>query len=438
MANNISLVIRREFLERVKKKSFIITTILMPVFMLAMMAAPALIMMVTGSEERDITVIDETGTIGARLQSDKETHFTLLESTPLESALADTEVAGVLYIPAGIMEGKVSPRLYTNGSSSIALESNVSSQIDGIIEEERLKQYDIENLDKILEEVHSDVKLMSIRNDKEDGESQSASAAVSYLIGIILTFLLYMCLLLYGQMVMTSIIEEKNNRVLEIVVSSVKPTHLMLGKICGIGLVAVTQILIWGVLIAAMSAFVLPAIIPDTALTEMSALNAGTLDATSASMDVEILQAMSLMSNVGYILQLFGLLILFLIGGFLLYAAIYAAIGSAVDNIQDASQLQSFVIFPIIIGIIFGMTAASDASSPAAIWTSFIPFTSPMVMMARVPSGIPMWEIGLSLAILYASFLLMVWIAAKIYRVGIFMYGKKPSIKDLIRWARYK
>lgn len=438
MANNISLVIRREFLERVKKKSFIITTILMPVFMLAMMAAPALIMMVTGSEERDITVIDETGTIGARLQSDKETHFTLLESTPLESALADTEVAGVLYIPAGIMEGKVSPRLYTNGSSSIALESNVSSQIDGIIEEERLKQYDIENLDKILEEVHSDVKLMSIRNDKEDGESQSASAAVSYLIGIILTFLLYMCLLLYGQMVMTSIIEEKNNRVLEIVVSSVKPTHLMLGKICGIGLVAVTQILIWGVLIAAMSAFVLPAIIPDTALTEMSALNAGTLDATSASMDVEILQAMSLMSNVGYILQLFGLLILFLIGGFLLYAAIYAAIGSAVDNIQDASQLQSFVIFPIIIGIIFGMTAASDASSPAAIWTSFIPFTSPMVMMARVPSGIPMWEIGLSLTILYASFLLMVWIAAKIYRVGIFMYGKKPSIKDLIRWARYK
>ncbi|WP_289763720.1 ABC transporter permease [Paramuribaculum intestinale] len=438
MANNISLVIRREFLERVKKKSFIITTILMPVFMLAMMAAPALIMMVTGSEERGITVIDETGTIGARLQSDKETHFTLLESTPLDSALADTEVAGVLYIPAGIMDGKVSPRLYTNGSSSIALESNVSSQIDGIIEEERLKQYDIENLDKILEEVHSDVKLMSIRNDKEDGESQSASAAVSYLIGIILTFLLYMCLLLYGQMVMTSIIEEKNNRVLEIVVSSVKPTHLMLGKICGIGLVAVTQILIWGVLIAAMSAFVLPAIIPDTALTEMSALNAGTLDATSASMDVEILQAMSLMSNVGYILQLFGLLILFLIGGFLLYAAIYAAIGSAVDNIQDASQLQSFVIFPIIIGIIFGMTAASDASSPAAIWTSFIPFTSPMVMMARVPSGIPMWEIGLSLAILYASFLLMVWIAAKIYRVGIFMYGKKPSIKDLIRWARYK
>lgn len=438
MANNIMLVIRREFLERVKKKSFIITTILMPVLMLAMMAAPALIMMVSGSEERDITVIDETGMIGSRLQSDKETHFNNLAATPLDSALADTDVSGVLYIPAGTMDGKSTPRLYTNGSSSMSLESNVTSQINDIIENERLKQYDIENLDKILEEVHSDVKLMSIRNDREEGEAQSASATVSYLIGIILTFLLYMCLLLYGQMVMTSIIEEKNNRVLEIVVSSVKPTHLMLGKICGIGLVAVTQILIWGVLIAAMSAFVLPALIPDAALSEMAALNAGTLDASSASMDMEVLQAMTLMSNVGYILQLFGLLILFLIGGFLLYAAIYAAIGSAVDNIQDASQLQSFVIFPIIIGIIFGMTAAGDASSPAALWTSFIPFTSPMVMMARVPSGIPMWEVWVSLAILYASFLAMVWIAAKIYRVGIFMYGKKPTFKDLIRWARYK
>jgi len=438
MANNIMLVIRREFLERVKKKSFIITTILMPVLMLAMMAAPALIMMVSGSEERDITVIDETGMIGSRLQSDKETHFNNLAATPLDSALADTDVSGVLYIPAGTMDGKATPRLYTNGSSSMSLESNVTSQINDIIEDERLKQYDIENLDKILEEVHSDVKLMSIRNDREEGKAQSASATVSYLIGIILTFLLYMCLLLYGQMVMTSIIEEKNNRVLEIVVSSVKPTHLMLGKICGIGLVAVTQILIWGVLIAAMSAFVLPALIPDAALSEMAALNAGTLDASSASMDMEVLQAMTLMSNVGYILQLFGLLILFLIGGFLLYAAIYAAIGSAVDNIQDASQLQSFVIFPIIIGIIFGMTAAGDASSPAALWTSFIPFTSPMVMMARVPSGIPMWEVWVSLAILYASFLAMVWIAAKIYRVGIFMYGKKPTFKDLIRWARYK
>ena len=145
-----------------------------------------------------------------------------------------------------------------------------------------------------------------------------------------------------------------------------------------------------------------------------------------------------MLGNVSYILSLFGMLILFLVGGFLLYSAIYAAIGSAVDNIQDAGQLQSFIIFPVVIGIIFGMTAASDPTSSLSFWTSLIPFTSPMVMMARIPSGIPGWEIVLSLVLLYLTFFVMVWIAAKIYRVGIFMYGKKPTIKDLIRWTRYK
>ncbi len=288
-----------------------------------------------------------------------------------------------------------------------------------------------------MDKIHSNVRLQSVRNDKEEGSNQS-SAILSYILGIVLTFLLYMCLLLYGQMVMTSIIEEKNNRVLEIVVSSVKPTQLMLGKICGIGLVAVTQIVIWGVLIASMSAFLLPALVPAEISGELNAFNSGSLDVASATTDMDILQAMSLMGNVGYIIQLFGMLILFLVGGFLLYSAIFAAIGSSVDNIQDAGQLQSFVIFPIIIGIVFGMTAANDPTSSLAVWTSFIPFTSPMVMMARVPSGIPGWQIALSLVILYASFLALVWVAAKIYRVGIFMHGKKPTIKDLVKWARYK
>ena len=212
----------------------------------------------------------------------------------------------------------------------------------------------------------------------------------------------------------------------------------MLGKICGIGLVAVTQILIWGVLIASMSAFLLPALLPSEMTAEIAALNSGAADVSTLNTDIELLQAVSIMGNVGYIIQLFALLLAFLVGGFMLYAAIYAAIGSAVDNIQDAGQLQSIVIFPIIIGIIFGMTAASDPTSALSVWTSIIPFTSPMVMMARIPFGIPAWEIAVSLVVLYLSFFLMVWIAAKIYRVGIFMYGKKPTVKELIRWARYK
>ncbi len=438
MASKIALIIRREFLERVNKKSFIITTLLMPLFMLALMAAPALIIAYSGSEEKSIIVVDESGMIGSNLQSDEETSFHVTDQ-PLDSALADTESNGVLYIPAGAVDGTQAVRLYSNGASSMSLESNITRQINSIIETERLKDYNIENLDQILDAVHSNVQIQTLRNDSdEDEEERQSSTGLSYALGFGLTFLLYMFLLIYGQMVMTSIIEEKTNRVLELVVSSVKPTQIMLGKICGIGLVAVTQIIIWGILIAGMAAFIMPAILPADISAEVTAMNAGQLDLAQSTTDTDILQAISLMGNVGYILQLFGWLILFLIGGFMLYAAIYAAIGSAVDNIQDAGQLQSVVVFPIIFGMIFGMTAAADPTSTLSFWMSMIPFTSPMVMMARIPFGIPTWEICLSLALLIAAFFFMIWVAAKIYRVGIFMYGKKPTVKELIRWARYK
>ncbi len=423
-------------MERVTKKSFIITTLLMPVIMLALMTVPALIAMFSEGDNRNVLVVDESGIIAPKLENTNTVSFAV-SPVSLDSALAREDVDAVLVIPSDITVGQKTLRLYTNSASSISLEGAITGQVNDIIEAKRLESYNISDLDKIVAAVHSDVSLQSFRNDKEQGE-QEASTILSYSLGIVLTLLLYMCMLLYGQMVMTSIIEEKNNRVLEIIVSSVKPTQLMLGKICGIGLVAVTQIVIWGVLIASMSAFLLPALVPADMAADMTALNSGTVEVSSLSTDVELLQALSLMGNVGYILQMFGLLLLFLIGGFMLYSAVYAAIGSAVDNIQDAGQLQSIVIFPIIIGMVFGMTAASDPTSSLSVWTSMIPFTSPMVMMARIPFGIPAWEIVVSLIILYLSFFLLVWLAAKIYRVGIFMYGKKPTIKELIRWARYK
>jgi ABC-2 type transport system permease protein len=279
--------------------------------------------------------------------------------------------------------------------------------------------------------------MQTFRSDQEEG-SNASSSVLSYVIGMIMTLMLYMFLLLYGQMVMTSIIEEKNNRVLEIVVSSIKPSQLMMGKIIGIGLVAVTQILIWTVLISVVSGALLPVIIPAEVMSEVSAYNAGTINMATAVNDAEMIQAISIISNVGYVLGIFGFLLLFLIGGFLFYSSIYAAIGSAVDNIQDAGQFQSIVVFPIIIGLILSMTVVNDPNSSLATIMSMIPFTAPMVMMARIPFGIATWEIILSLVLLYVSFIAMVWVAAKIYRVGIFMYGKKPTIKDLIRWINYK
>lgn len=437
MNKNISLVIQREFLERVSKKSFIITTILMPVLMLALMATPALIMAFAGNEAKTVDIVDESLVIAPALKSDDGIKY-ITCTQPLDSVRANSTADAVLFIPKDVMDGKKAIQLYNNEASSMTLESNIRDQVNGIIENIRLESYDIANLDQILKEVESDVSIQSYDNTSKDEEKES-STILSYILGTVLTFFLYMCLLLYGQMVMTSIIEEKNNRVLEIVVSSVKPTQLMLGKICGIGLVAVTQIVIWGVLLAALSAFVLPALTPDSIAADLSAMNAaGAAGTESLGTPVELLQALSILGNVGYIIQIFGLLLLFLVGGFMLYAAVYAAIGSAVDNIQDAGQLQSVVVMPIILGIVFGMMAASDPGSQLSLWTSMIPFTSPMVMMARIPFGVPGWQITVSLIILYASFFAMVWVAAKIYRVGIFMYGKKPSVKELIRWMRYK
>lgn len=437
MNKNISLVIQREFLERVSKKSFIITTILMPVLMLALMAMPALIMAFAGNETKTVDVVDESLVIAPSLKSDDAVKF-ITCMQPLDSVRANSTADVVLFIPKDVMQGKKALQMYNNGASSMTLETDIRNQVNSIIENIRLESYDIANLDQILKEVESDVSIQSYDNSSKDEEKES-STVLSYILGTVLTFFLYMCLLLYGQMVMTSIIEEKNNRVLEIVVSSVKPTQLMLGKICGIGLVAVTQIIIWGVLLAALSAFVLPALTPASVAADLSAMNtAGAAGTESLGTPVELLQALSILGNVGYIIQIFGLLLLFLIGGFMLYAAVYAAIGSAVDNIQDAGQLQSVVVMPIILGIVFGMMAASDPGSQLSLWTSMIPFTSPMVMMARIPFGVPGWQIAVSLVILYASFFAMVWIAAKIYRVGIFMYGKKPNVKELIRWMRYK
>ncbi len=437
MNKNISLVIQREFLERVSKKSFIITTILMPVLMLALMAMPALIMAFAGNETKTVDVVDESLVIAPSLKSDDAVKF-ITCMQPLDSVRANSTADVVLFIPKDVMQGKKALQMYNNGASSMTLETDIRNQVNSIIENIRLESYDIANLDQILKEVESDVSIQSYDNSSKDEEKES-STVLSYILGTVLTFFLYMCLLLYGQMVMTSIIEEKNNRVLEIVVSSVKPTQLMLGKICGIGLVAVTQIVIWGVLLAALSAFVLPALTPASVAADLSAMNtAGAAGTESLGTPVELLQALSILGNVGYIIQIFGLLLLFLIGGFMLYAAVYAAIGSAVDNIQDAGQLQSVVVMPIILGIVFGMMAASDPGSQLSLWTSMIPFTSPMVMMARIPFGVPGWQIAVSLVILYASFFAMVWIAAKIYRVGIFMYGKKPNVKELIRWMRYK
>ncbi len=438
--SNVSIIIQREFNERVRKKSFIITTILMPVLMIVLMIAPALIMEYSRGEQKTIAVIDDSGLVAPQLQSNEELRFEPTDLTTEEARRSLTDRFGVLYIGSDILENPSDVKLYANASSSLSIESNITGQIEDILEAEKLKAYHIDNLQQILDEVKTTVTLQTFRNDKsQEAESQAQSSTVATAAGYILGFVLYMFLLIYGSMVMQSVIEEKNNRVLEVVVSSVRPFDLMLGKILGVALVAVVQVLIWGVLIFAVGAIVLPQLMPAEMMAGVQAMQQGMPDAAAmGDMDPEMLQAVAAVTDTGYILKIFVCLLLFVFGGYLLYSAMFAAVGSAVDNVQDASQLQMPVTLPIILALLMMLAVIKDPNSSLAFWFSIIPFTSPVVMMARIPYDIPLWEIVLSLVVLYASFVTMVWFAGKIYRVGIFMYGKKPTFKELLKWVRYK
>lgn len=434
--SNLGIVIRREYLERVSKKSFILTTILVPVLMAALMVLPSLLLIFHESDSYTYAVVDNSGIVGGQLTDTESLHFVAPEK-PLDSLKADEQFAGILVIGRDVIDNPSDVQLYNHGAGSMDIEMTISERLKDIIETERLKAYNIDNFKEIMDEVEADVNISTFRLDKGE-ETSSVSSTVSFVIGLVMSGMLYMFLMIYGQMVMTSIIEEKSNRVLEIIVSSVKPEQLMLGKIMGIGLVAITQIVIWGILITALAGLMLPAIMPADVMADVNAFNSGSFDAAISANDPDMIKTISLVADLSFILRIFLFMTLFLIGGFLLYASIYAAIGSAVDNVQDAQQLQIFAIAPIMIALVFETVIGTDPNTSLAFWLSVIPFTSPMIMMVRIPFDIPAWEIWLSLGVLYATFVAMVWVAAKIYRVGIFMYGKKPTVSELIKWINYK
>ena len=439
---NIGLILMREFRERVYKKSFIITTILMPLLMILLGAAPTLIMEFVDSETKKISVIDESGIVASKLVSDKELVFELGEKDlqqALIEASEDEGCFGVLHIGKDIVENTNDVRLYTISSSSLVIEENIADQIEKVVEGERLKAYDIENLEEILEKVEASVHLTTFRTD-EERESAATSAIASSLVGMVLGFLLYFILAIYGSMVMQSVIEEKSSRILEVMVSTVKPFEMLMGKILGIALVAAVQVLVWGVLIVLFSAVIMPALMPENVLESVQQVQAGadvTALAIQQELSPEMLTAMASLLDTGHLAMIIGTVLLYLVGGFLLFASLYAAIGASVDQAQDAQQLTTIITLPIIVAFVVTMMVMKDPNSPLVFWCSMIPFTSPIVMVARIPSGIPTWEIVTSLLLLYATFTICVWGAAKIYKIGIFMHGTKPTLRDLWRWLKY-
>lgn len=427
--NKTMLIVMREFSERVRKKSFIITTLLMPLLMIGLMLAPSLIMLYGKGSAKRVVVVDRSGLVADALVSGDELLFETLEEMSVAEACTtyddESDIFAILAIDDDVMTNPRAVKLITNSSSSITIEQAITSQIENIVEREKLKAYDIEDLDRIMAEVDTHIDMETVKNNGTgDLDSmESTSSGVNYILGLVMGMLLYMIIIIYGQMVMTSVIEEKNSRVIDVIVSSCSPFQIMMGKIAGIALVAVAQIAIWALLIIGASKFVVPAIFP----TEVAATSTGMMSALIGTF-----------SDAGYITMLFGYMLLFILGGFLFYASMFAASGSSVDSVQDAQQFNTIIMLPIILGIIIMMQVFNDPNADMAFWFSIIPFTSPVVMMARIPFDIPAWEIILSLAVLYASFVVMVWIAAKIYRVGIFMHGKKPSFKELWQWIKMK
>lgn len=437
MNNNIGLVIAREYSLRVKKRSFIITTLIFPILIILLMFLPTLLQGVGSQMPETITVSDPTGKIGPLLVTDGQLNYAFT-TDPIDSVITKSDRLPAIGLKESIIETpERSVAYYSTESPGMEMLMVMTEDLEQAVEKIRLEAYDITNLNEILDEVDANVYIDATVL-KDNGETERADAVTGFVIGMAMSFILYMFLLIYGQLVMHSVIEEKNNRVLELIVSSVKPTQLMIGKIVGIGAVALTQVAIWAIVICAFVKFGLPSIVGHNIMDNMGAIMAGEMDPASVGADIKLLQVLSIVSSLGYVFSVFGYLMVFLVGGFMLYASIYAAIGAAVDNAQDGAQLQIFATVPIVLALMFSISVGQDPNSPLAFWLSIIPFTSPMVMMMRIPSGVPAGEIILSIALLAATVIFFLWFSAKIYRVGIFMYGKKPTVKDLIRWARYK
>ena len=430
MSNKIGIIVSREFSERVRKKSFIITTILMPILMIALAAAPTLMMMHSGSDTKHIVVVDDTPGqfVGRALQSDKSVEYELVENISRQEASMmyndGNEAFGVLWIGSNVMEQPDQVQLFTNTSSSPILEENISSQISDILRTAKLRSYDIENLDQIIADTDVKVRLQTMKNNGSGDEDsmEHTSSDMSMLVSMGLGMLLYMFILLYGQQVLTTVIEEKQSRVLDVMVTSCSPFELMMGKILGIAAVAAVQIAIWCVLVTAACKGLVPLIPVEDAAVPGSFASAVSIT----------------FGDVAGVLMTFVWMLLYIIGGFLLYASLYAAAGSSVDSTQDAQQFNTIILLPIILSLIVMTSVFNDPNSRIVVWCSMIPFTSPVVMMARIPFDVPVWQIVVSLAILFVSFIITTWLAAKIYRIGIYMHGRKPTWKELGTWLRTK
>ncbi len=436
--NKIGLIIKREYLTRVRKRSFLIMTFLGPILMAAIYIIPIMLALHSSNEHMRIAVVDESHWFEDRFTDNKEHTFIIMPGQPIDSVkelVKNGMFDMALYVPPTQLNIPSNAVIYSLKQVPMEVETYVSGVMQKEIENQKLMASGVDPA--VVNAVKTDVNLQIMRMD-ENGNEKETFTKVQFALGIFLAMLVYMFIIFFGGQVMQGVAEEKTNRIIEVIVSSVKPFQLMMGKIIGVSLVALTQFVLWILLTVVLYVGFSAAI----GLSNPGMLSSGTvmtqeITTNDIMSNESVQQILQIAQSIDFGTIIFCFIIFFVLG-YLLYATLYAAIGSLVDNNTDSQQFALPVTVPLMIAIISSFYIVNNPDSSLSVWLSMIPFTSPISMMVRIPFGVPIWQIVLSVVLLADTFVFMTWFAAKIYRTGILMYGKKLSYKEIFKWLKYK
>ncbi len=441
--NKIGLIIQREYLSRVRKKSFIVMTILGPILFAALMIIPGYLAMKEDTEKKVIAVLDETQILEDVLSGGEYLSFEYISNTnvdDLKESFPESGYYAILYIPSNVLSTE-KVMLYSDQQTTLSVSDDISDELSAFIKNIKLKNENVPP--DILKRIRTNIKVETLQWTSS-GEEKTNSAGLATAIGYIGGFAIYMFVFMFGAMVMRGVIEEKTSRIVEVIISSVKPFQLMMGKVIGIGMVGLTQFFLWilltvGILFAAKGLIISDSVdsIPQVSSVMEQQMGEGTQEMIMNEGQQIFTDILSKLDSVNFTLIL-GAFLFYFLGGYLLYSSLFAAVGSAVDNETDTQQFMLPITIPIILGILVMTNAIQAPGAPLAFWFSIIPFTSPIVMMARLPFGVPPWELALSASLLIVTFIGTIWLAGKIYKTGILMYGKKVNYAELWKWIRYK
>lgn len=447
--NKTFLIFQREYLTRVKKKSFLILTLLTPLLFAGIMILPTYLATKENKEEQKVAVVDRSSVFLGNLINSKSTHFIFIKPEDFEAVKKDfnnSDYYALLDIPQNIMTTNKAI-VFSKKQINIDVKSHIDNQLERRLEDikraELIDRVGIPDLEEQLKNTKASISLETIKLS-EDGATSKGATEIAMVLGYVVGFLIYMFVFIYGSMVMRGVLEEKQNRIVEVIISSVKPIQLMIGKILGIAAVGLTQFLLWVILLGGIFIGAQSFIKADTmkTLSEAQTQNlmmssgpaSGMVDSVQISKAEEI---MAQISSFNFAEIIIYFLIYFLLG-YLLYSSLMAAIASAVDTEEDLNQFMFPIQIPLIAAIIILVNVMKNPEGSLAIWFSHIPLTSPIIMMVRIPFGVPWWEVCISIAILALTTYASIWIAAKIYRTGVLMYGKKLTWKELGKWLTYK